>query len=396
MLTQCNSKWLSHSVMWMLALVLLVCSVQPVAATPGETDHWFPVGPVTAEISARYRHTAVWTGSKMIIWGGDDGRQALNTGGIYDPATDTWTALPTDGAPDARSDHTAVWTGSKMIIWGGDDGDMNLNTGGVYDLAANTWTALSTIDAPDAREHHTAVWTGSKMVVWGGSIWDGFTYSYFNTGGVYDPDAKPGQNAWTAISTYNAPSARRDHTAVWTGSKMIIWGGDLNPGGIYDPIKNQWTSVSTTGAPAVRDAHTAVWTGSKMVVWGGHDGTGFINTGGIYDPDKNEWTSVSTTGAPAARGYHIAVWTGSEMVVWGGVTGGIIADTGRTGGRYNPGKNTWVATTTTGAPSARYFHTVVWTGNEMIVWGGYDGSMISDTGGRYAIPYSVYLPVLVK
>ena len=43
-----------------------------------------------------------------------------------------------------------------------------------------------------------------------------------------------------------------------------------------------------------------------------------------------------------------------------------------TGGRYNPGTDTWTATSTTNAPAARAFHTAVWTGSEMIVWGGYD------------------------
>lgn len=37
-----------------------------------------------------------------------------------------------------------------------------------------------------------------------------------------------------------------------------------------------------------------------------------------------------------------------------------------------------------GAPEPRYRHTAVWTGSEMIVWGGYDGAGYFDTGGRYA------------
>ena len=41
-----------------------------------------------------------------------------------------------------------------------------------------------------------------------------------------------------------------------------------------------------------------------------------------------------------------------------------------TGGRYNPGTDSWTATSTTNAPAARYVHTAVWTGSEMIVWGG--------------------------
>ena len=35
------------------------------------------------------------------------------------PCTDQWAATTTANAPAARSDHTAVWTGSEMIVWGG-------------------------------------------------------------------------------------------------------------------------------------------------------------------------------------------------------------------------------------------------------------------------------------
>ena len=45
----------------------------------------------------------------------------LNSGGIYDPATDTWAALATGGAPTGRSGHVAIWTGAKMLVWGGQD-----------------------------------------------------------------------------------------------------------------------------------------------------------------------------------------------------------------------------------------------------------------------------------
>src|SRR4029077_5543775 len=35
-------------------------------------------------------------------------------------------------------------------------------------------------------------------------------------------------DAWAVTSTINAPFAREGHTAVWTGSEMIIWGGNYS------------------------------------------------------------------------------------------------------------------------------------------------------------------------
>ncbi|MGA7273314.1 MAG: hypothetical protein WBX14_00560, partial [Candidatus Udaeobacter sp.] len=57
----------------------------------------------------------------------------------------------------------------------------------------------------------------------------------------------------------------------------------------------------------------------------------------ISNPDgciDNTWTATSTTNAPAARFRHTGVWTGSEMIVWGGTPDG--SNGLNTGGRYNP------------------------------------------------------------
>jgi hypothetical protein len=296
-------------------------------------------------------------------------------------ADDTWTPTSTTGAPDGRNSHTAVWTGSEMIVWGGEDINGNIfNTGGRYDPSTDSWTATSTTNAPSARVYHSAVWTGSEMIVWGGFN----SPSVFNTGGRYNP----GSDTWIATSTTNAPSARAGHSAVWTGSEMIVWGGDgnvnlLNTGGRYNPGSDTWIATSTTNAPTARADYTAVWSpGGEMIVWGGFDNNiNVLNTGGRYDSSTDSWTATSTTGAPDPRFSHTAVWTGptgSEMIVWGGQD---VTDL-NTGGRYSPSTDSWTATSTTNAPAARDTHTAVWanTTNQMIVWGGYPNL---NTGGRY-------------
>jgi N-acetylneuraminic acid mutarotase len=314
----------------------------------------------------------------MIVWGGTAGGCTyLNTGARYNPSTDSWTAISTTNAPTARASHTAVWTGSEMIVWGGYNCGNDLNTGGRYNPKTDSWTATSIANAPWERDYHTAVWTGSEMIVWGGV--NGLVD--FNAGGRYSPNT----DSWTATSTTNAPTARASHTAVWTGSEMIVWGGAFydgtstyfNTGGRYNPSTDSWVATNITDAPSARALQTAVWIGSEMIVWGGafYDGTNYVfNTGGRYIPSTNTWTATSITEAPSARYRHSAVWNGSEMIVWGGLNW-------NTGGRYNPSTDSWTATSNLTA--GRQFHTAVWTGREMIVWGGEDGSNYLNTGGRY-------------
>ena len=98
----------------------------------------------------------------MIVWGGLNGTiGSFNTGGRYNPGTDSWTATSTTNAPEARYSHTAVWSGSEMIVWGGGGIGLALNTGGRYNRITDSWTATSTTNVPHARSRHTAVWNES-------------------------------------------------------------------------------------------------------------------------------------------------------------------------------------------------------------------------------------------
>ena len=42
---------------------------------------------------------------------------------------------------------------------------------------------------------------------------------------IAEADGPQCTDQWGATSTINAPAGRVSHTAVWTGSEMIVWGG---------------------------------------------------------------------------------------------------------------------------------------------------------------------------
>ena len=68
-------------------------------------------------------------------------------------------------------------------------------------------------------------------------------------------------------------------------------------------VVNRW-ALTGTGAnvPTARSSHTAVWTGTEIIVWGGGSGftAGDVNTGGRYNPSTDSWAASSlTTGSGA-------------------------------------------------------------------------------------------------
>lgn len=349
-------------------------------------DSWTPTSTIGSLPSPRDEQTAVWADTELIIWGGWDGMECFNTGGRYSPVSNTWvpTAVPEGTVPSRRANPTAIWTGTEMVVWGGVNFSDFFNTGVRWNAVTDSWTATSTGEnCPFGRYWHTAVWTGNEMIVWGG--WGPGLDT--NTGGRYSPLT----NTWTATPTGgDCAYTRASHTAVWTGTEMIVWGGlaadsytYLNTGGRFSPASNSWVMTSTVNCPADRYAHSSIWTGAEMIIWGGFtDAAVCLNSGGRYRPDSNMWIPTPTgANCPTPRRYHSAVWTGDTMVVWGG---GTDVNYYQTGGRYSPTTNGWLATTTVGSPPGLSDSRAVWTGSEMIVWGGLEqGVGDSHSGGRY-------------
>ena len=345
-----------------------------------ESDAWVQrnTPPVS---SGRGYFNAVWTGTEMIFWSGFNKNTEPNDGARYNPATDTWRPVTTTGAPNARSSFSAVWSGTEMLIWGGYPDKAQ---GARYNPASDSWRLMATTGQPSGRAEPGMVWTGSRMIIWGGF---NPNTSAFGDGAQYDPAT----DTWHPISTAGAPSPRHAHTVLWTGTEMLVWGGrpgawELNvcygDGARYNPVTDTWSAISKDGAPSSRFGQAGVWTGSEMLVWsGGNNYVGYFNDGGRYNPANNTWRPITSTGAPQGRGFFqmtCGVWTGSQLIVWGGSIDSYVVNSG---GCYDPVSDEWIDISRISCPSPRYAYRAVWTGTEMIMYGGADmfNSVFNDT-----------------
>jgi N-acetylneuraminic acid mutarotase len=382
----------------LLATGIAACGTEP-ATTPTPMPSPTAARPLVDAPSPRTGHSAVWTGSRMIIWGGSASAKSLNDGAAYDPVTNTWTAVSMTGAPSPRTGHVAVWAGSRMIVWGGiagidpvTDETISLFDGGVYDPETDTWAPISIQYAPDWTGA-IAVSTGSTAILWGGSVRrDGGLPELVNSGRIYDPAT----NTWTRTSRVGAPDPEGwRQVAVWTGSRMIVWAPSLKRGGSYDPATNSWRPIASQGAPPNDEWLSAVWAGSRLIIWGGERvlsrfDSEATNRGGAYDSESDTWSPTWTKGAPEPRYMHTAVSTGSTMIVWGGLGTEYNTHNGisfASGAIYDPATDNWSPISTRGTPRGvcgrpgLYEHTAVWTGSKMIVWGGVPGP--TNAGGVY-------------
>lgn len=391
----------------------------PIRITPG--SDWKATTLLNAP-TPRMRHTAVWTGAEMIVWGGwDPATGYTGTGSRFTPALDVWVSIAASGAlsPSPRADHSTVWSGTEMLVWAGEiapkrppeaisrplpvcrlcpvpteDGDggddvtttsdsdtqfpRKTGTGGRYNPATNVWNDIS--PSGGARSQHQAVWSGSLMLTWGGRIDSGAL------GLSYDP--VPFFNNWNA---FDSGTSRTGHSAAWDGVRMLVWGGEtldtaapMQTGKMYNPSVPSLVDTNLAGSPAARTEHTGVWMASginRFIPWGGFDGTSYLNNGKQFRPSDNTWPEdVSPVNAPSPRSRHTAAVWSARMGVWGGFNGASFLNTG---GIYDGFSGVWTTLPLLNAPSARADHTVVEKSLGMIIWGGLTASGTTNSGAVF-------------
>jgi hypothetical protein len=311
----------------------------------------------------RWGHSAVWTGKEMLIFGGQEdlpiGPRLLfplpkTPGSVhvyfndlwsYNPSTKTWKRLhPSGGPPTPRANHTAVWTGHEMLIHAG-SGEAPQSDIWAYRPDENHWEQLTVLrGTPPHRWAHTAVWASDAnnpglMIIFGGV--DTAATPVIEVNDTLGFDLAHREWASSVNIGLPLPSARWSAAAVWSGRLRMRGGMWLFGGCALQPyaFQDTWHWISAfefdrvhpsdqpAFPPSPRCFHTAslieAGTWSWMVVFGGSDGLVVFNDlhALILEGAKTgNWIDIPTPddGRPPPRQGHTAVWTGKEMLVFGG------------------------------------------------------------------------------
>jgi N-acetylneuraminic acid mutarotase len=325
--------------------------------SPTVTGTWRPLP--RAPIAAPDLLLSVWTGKEMIVFGrvekrgpADEILASTNAAAAYDPASNNWRRLASPlSARGYPGNWAAVWTGEEMLVWG----DVNQ----AFDPATNRWRRLP--PAPAGRGG-IVVWTGHELIEWGG----GCCGDVSSDGAAYNPST----DSWRKIALPPV-GGQQSPVGAWTGKELVIFPGqdpEGKPvgGAAYNPATDSWRRIGSKPKPA-EGAH-AVWDGYEVLVAGGtRPGHGLLKAGLAYNPATNRVRRLSPIGS--GRAGTAAVWTGRRLLVWGGETfPGATVAAGH-GLSYDPIGNRWSPLPPSPLP-ARVDPTAVWTGRELIVWGG--------------------------
>ena len=268
-----------------------------------------------APVGSQYRVGGVWTGSELLVWAGDGPGDSGGGGAAYDPQADAWTRLP-QGPMPARPGASVIWTGDEMIVWGGygDEPGTNAADGAAYDPKTDTWRRLPA--APiEGRNGHAAVWTGAEMIIWGGATGDGAGTRHFDDGAAYDPAT----DEWRAL-TPGPLEGRADAIAAWTDAELLVVGGygqsasHLTDAAAYDPVEDIWRPLERSPYAATFDA---LWVDGRLLVRGTTSRHGTPAKGAaVFSYPMNQWSRFADTDL-AGQGAAMVV-AGDQIIVWGG------------------------------------------------------------------------------
>ncbi|HVF74675.1 MAG TPA: kelch repeat-containing protein [Acidimicrobiales bacterium] len=369
-----------------LCVALAAALLRSPAPVPIAAGTWSPMA--AAPIAARSLAASVWTGTEVVVVGGQAGNGTmLRDAAAYNPTTNAWRVLP-DSPVDVLPGATAMWTGREVVIVNGRDTRLTEFPDGVYETPLAGPVALDPTTGTWRRLPEPSDWLRAAAAVDGTLValvyrdLDLFVTAYDEPGGWRDvARLDTGDLDLDDIREFDAVSA--GGRVVFVSSKWI--GYETKPplvGFVVDPVT--WATTPIPGPPfegptpqvranvALTDAGALL-----MLATTQNEEHRYVHVAARYDIALSSWTSMKPLDRyPMYAEFFTGLGTaavGEHVVVVGGINSPAIIDK-RKGGSlrmaYEVAANRWHRLPMPDLDLERVGHTTVWTGRELVVWGG--------------------------
>ena len=384
-----------------MVVALVAVSTSRPQPAPIADGRWLPMA--AAPIPPRSMPATAWTGEEVIVVGGEAANgEWLSDAAAYNPTTNTWRRLPDAPAPVGPGSQTALT--DEVLVVGVPDAAARVTRGlpldssqaVLLDRATESWRAieepghllaLATVDGTVISlsrpmpfrtgdgvrfrrlDPTTGRWVpGTNLfgVEWTGPDRRGVTAWTAVTAGhramffplrwtgpaaggppgfvveALDEEAQPVISPWLDQSVPTVGWVETRVVGNADGEVFALLLGYDDGGGLttafrrYDPTWKGWDAIDNpapdpAGVPLDEGffrtfGFTA--TDNSVIVTGGVEQPGFRHGDGMesahslyvaFDPRSERWSSVTRPPLDLNRVGHVSIWTGRELVVWGGL-----------------------------------------------------------------------------
>ena len=258
----------------------------------------------------------------------------------YDPSANGWTTLASAPTPVYATKGVYAPNVNKFFIFGGYDGTVR-NTTQIYDVASNTWSTGAPL--PSGRYFPGVVYDSGTGKIY---VLGGFDPSFLEANQTWEYD--PVTNTWNT-SRANIPIGMGGAGATDTGGFIYMMGnwngatGSMN-NYRYDVAANTWTTRASIPQNVYDPAAATLAINGRIFLAGGGNPSipyGFAGKPGtlpgmpgphasytttmVYDPAADAWTAGPNLNV--AHSFTAAGVVGNHMVVVGGFNGTVDTDT---------------------------------------------------------------------
>ena len=275
---------------------------------------------VSAMGAARAKHVAVaLADGRVLVAGGEGaGGGTTNSAEIYDPLSDSWTAIA-GGMLEGRAGATAtLLKDGRVLIAGGRNGNAASQSVEVFDPLAEHFGFAGSLSAP-RMSLASAILPDGRVLMVGGSNGS----AALATSDIFDPAA----NTVSVGPAMTSPREGHSATALLDGRVLVVGGNngsaDLASAEIYDPTTGSFALLASAMASPRQD-HAAILlpNNHSVLIVGGTSAGNELSTAEMFTP----WTGTfAATGSAAVARQQSAVSALNQdglLVMAGGTSGG--------------------------------------------------------------------------
>ncbi len=238
-------------------------------------------------------------GGKVLVAGGFDGTNALTTGEVYDPGTDTWTPVTNQLSAGHVAPVLVPLPGGKVLIFGGVatfPQPIPAVGADVYDPTTNTFSPTAGPSTPRLVPNVTPLADG-RVLISAGITPNTGTPTFLTSTEIYSPKT----GTWTTVSPVPAPLTGGG-AALLPDGDVLVAGGVVDSSVSAPPTRTElYTPATVPTAPlavvATAGNGTAAVTWAPPQVEGGSRITGYTVTASsgqrVTTPDARTNTTIT-------------------------------------------------------------------------------------------------------
>ena len=334
-------------------------------ATPSDVGQWKPIA--DAPIKAVVHAVSGWTGSRAAFWAGSDlgHGTAFTEGALYDPGSNRWEPMTTPGWGHPGLTST-TFDGELFAVAKG--------SGTRIEPTKGQWHAMAAVQGMEL-----AAVVGTDDGIWGlGPL----RFSVIDRAELAIAQYHPDDDRWTYGPVWQGTDdqaaisggiGRLESTVVWTGSEIAV----CDTGGKcvgFDPVEEAWRSIPDTIEPSKPSLTVATDLGLTMVTQPSGEGSPIV----VEVLGEHGWDMRATqipvesfeTATVAGAGNWIVIFAKDQPPILVDLISGA-----------------WLVDTDNPVAGVQAPNTV-WTGRQLIVWGGIPNIMGPATGAIWEPPPS--------